>query len=148
MTVPASINASKTNLAEFASQVRPSLPSLHPTLTLTRLQMTCFFWFESTELLNSIAECNPPASPSSPLRPLARHAVSPVDFMRWVATVLSTTQVSLNVVLLALLFVHRLKRLNPTVQGRPGSQYRLFTVALMLGNKCVFFRSLACSLPH
>ncbi|KAI5788828.1 cyclin PHO80-like protein, partial [Pyronema domesticum] len=49
--------------------------------------------------------------------------------------VLNTTQVSLNVVLLALLFVHRLKKLNPAVQGRPGSQYRLFTVALMLGNK-------------
>lgn len=107
--------------------------------------MTCFFWFESTELLNSIAESNPPASPSSPLRPLARHAVSPVDFMRWVATVLSTTQVSQNVVLLALLFVHRLKRLNPTVQGRPGSQYRLFTVALMLGNKCAFPSALGLS---
>jgi hypothetical protein len=58
--------------------------------------------------------------------------------MKWVTTVLSTTQVSQNVVLLALLFVHRLKKLNPTVQGKPGSQYRLFTVALMLGNKCTW----------
>lgn len=40
-----------------------------------------------------------------------------------------------NVVLLALLFIYRLKKLNPTVQGKPGSEYRLLTVALMLGNK-------------
>lgn len=40
-----------------------------------------------------------------------------------------------NVVLLALLFVYRLKKLNPGVKGKPGSEYRLLTVALMLGNK-------------
>lgn len=38
-------------------------------------------------------------------------------------------------VLLALLFIRRLKNLNPTVKGKPGSEYRLLTVALMLGNK-------------
>jgi hypothetical protein len=43
--------------------------------------------------------------------------------------------VAQNVVLLALLFIHRLKKLNPTVRGKPGSEYRLLTVALMLGNK-------------
>lgn len=48
---------------------------------------------------------------------------------------LSTTQVTQNVILLALLFVYRLKLTNPSVSGRPGSEYRLLTVALMLGNK-------------
>jgi len=43
--------------------------------------------------------------------------------------------VAQNVVLLALLFIHRLKKLNPQVRGKPGSEYRLLTVALMLGNK-------------
>jgi hypothetical protein len=43
--------------------------------------------------------------------------------------------VAQNVVLLALLFVYRLKKLNPAVKGKPGSEYRLLTVALMLGNK-------------
>jgi hypothetical protein len=43
--------------------------------------------------------------------------------------------VAQNVVLLALLFIHRLKKLNPAVRGKPGSEYRLLTVALMLGNK-------------
>ena len=55
--------------------------------------------------------------------------------MKWVTTILSTTLVAQNVVLLALLFIHRLKKLNPTVRGKPGSEYRLLTVALMLGNK-------------
>lgn len=49
---------------------------------------------------------------------------------------LSTTQVSQNVILLALLFIYRLKRLNPSVKGKVGSEFRLLTVALMLGNKC------------
>lgn len=48
---------------------------------------------------------------------------------------LSTTQVTQNVILLALLFIYRLKKLNPQVKGKPGSEYRLLTVALMLGNK-------------
>lgn len=49
---------------------------------------------------------------------------------------LSTTQVTQNVILLALLFIYRLKRLNPGVKGKVGSEFRLLTVALMLGNKC------------
>jgi hypothetical protein len=53
-----------------------------------------------------------------------------------VHTVLSTTQVTQNVILLALLFVYRLKVANPNVRGQSGSEYRLLTVALMLGNKC------------
>ena len=46
------------------------------------------------------------------------------------------TQVSQNVILLALMFIYRLKRLNPGVKGKVGSEFRLLTVALMLGNKC------------
>lgn len=64
-------------------------------------------------------------------------------FRKWVSTVLATTQVSLHVVLLALLFVYRLKRATPLVQGKPGSEYRLLTIALMLANKC----TLSLSLP-
>ena len=50
-------------------------------------------------------------------------------------TILSTTQVTQNVILLALMFIYRLKKLNPTVKGKSGSEFRLLTVALMLGNK-------------
>ena len=52
---------------------------------------------------------------------------------------MTTTQVSKSVVMLALLFIYRLKTLNPTVKGKAGSEYRLLTVALMLGNKCRYF---------
>lgn len=43
-----------------------------------------------------------------------------------------------NVILLALLFIYRLKKQNPSVKGKLGSEYRLLTVALMLGNKCEY----------
>ncbi|KAL9632862.1 MAG: hypothetical protein Q9164_005043 [Protoblastenia rupestris] len=56
-------------------------------------------------------------------------------FRKWVTTILSMTQVSQNVILLALMFIYRLKKLNPGVKGKIGSEFRLLTVALMLGNK-------------
>jgi hypothetical protein len=59
-----------------------------------------------------------------------------MGFLKWVTTILATTQVSQNVTILALMFIHRLKKLNPTVKGKAGSEFRLLTVALMLGNKC------------
>ncbi|KAI5807093.1 hypothetical protein EDC01DRAFT_609031 [Geopyxis carbonaria] len=116
MIVPATINSSKQNLAEFAAQ------------------MTCLFWFESTPMLHKIAE-SPKPHPQAPLPIFSVDATPTSGFRKWVTTILATTQVSQNVVLLALLFVYRLKKLNPQVQGKPGSEFRLFTVALMLGNK-------------
>lgn len=67
---------------------------------------------------------------------LVPEAFPSTGFLKWVTTILSTTQVTQNVILLALLFIYRLKKQNPTVKGQPGSEYRLLTVALMLGNKC------------
>ncbi|KAL8696845.1 MAG: hypothetical protein Q9201_007448, partial [Fulgogasparrea decipioides] len=58
-----------------------------------------------------------------------------MGFRKWAVSILSTTQVSQNVILLALMFIYRLKKLNPGVKGKLGSEFRLFTVALMLGNK-------------
>jgi hypothetical protein len=74
---------------------------------------------------------------SSPhaIQPLVPDAHPTIGFKKWVATILTTTQVAQNVILLALLFIYRLKLTNPTVKGKPGSEYRLLTVALMLGNK-------------
>jgi hypothetical protein len=82
---------------------------------------------------------------SSPVSRLAPDAVPSVSFKKWVVTILSTTQVTQNVILLALMFIYRLKTLNPVVKGKPGSEYRLLTVALMLGNKCKYHPSLYCS---
>lgn len=72
-----------------------------------------------------------------PSTPLVPEAIPAMGFRKWVTTILSTTQVTQNVILLALMFIYRLKRLNPGVKGKLGSEFRLLTVALMLGNKCM-----------
>ncbi|CAG8907440.1 unnamed protein product [Penicillium egyptiacum] len=111
LRIPSSINNSKGSLAEFAAQ------------------MTCLFWFEKTSKLQAIEDRQHPV-PS-----LVSEAVPTLGFQKWVATILSTTQVSQNVILLALLFIYRLKKFNSGVKGKKGSEFRLMTVALMLGNK-------------
>lgn len=73
-------------------------------------------------------------------KPLVPEARPSTGFTKWVATILSTTQVTQNVIMLALLFIYRLKHINPVVKGKPGSEFRLLTVALMLGNKCAFLQ--------
>jgi hypothetical protein len=94
------------------------------------------------ETLN-MAESLP--SISSPVKRLRAEALPSTGFRKWVVTILSTTQVTQNVILLALLFIYRLKTINPAVKGRSGSEYRLLTVALMLGNKCTLLWSQADS---
>ncbi len=70
------------------------------------------------------------------MKKLEKEALPSSGFRKWVVTILSTTQVTDNVIILALLFIYRLKTSNPAVKGNSGSEYRLLTVALMLGNKC------------
>lgn len=94
------------------------------------VQIACLFWFEGMQKLKAIEDGF--VIPYS----LASEAVPTADFQKWVTSILSTTQVSQNVVLLALLFIYRLKKFNPTVRGKKGSEYRLMTIALMMGNKC------------
>ncbi|KAL9000289.1 MAG: hypothetical protein Q9169_001006 [Polycauliona sp. 2 TL-2023] len=114
LQIPSSINESKGSLAEFAAQI------------------TCLFWFESSFTLHYVEESK--AVPAA-IQPLVFEAVPTMGFRKWVVSILSTTQVSQNVILLALMFIYRLKKLNPGVKGKLGSEFRLFTVALMLGNK-------------
>ncbi|KAJ5050601.1 uncharacterized protein L3040_002477 [Drepanopeziza brunnea f. sp. 'multigermtubi'] len=114
LQIPKTISDDGGSLAEFAAQI------------------TCLFWFEATETLK-LAE--KPLSPSTTVKRLEREALPSSGFRRWVSTILSTTQVTDNVILLALLFIYRLKTSNPAVKGNSGSEYRLLTVALMLGNK-------------
>ncbi|OTA99341.1 hypothetical protein M426DRAFT_67995 [Hypoxylon sp. CI-4A] len=96
--------------------------------------MTCFFWFENMDTINA-AEHIRERSPTEPIPPLSEYTQPCPSYKLWVNKILSTTQVTQNVILLALLFVYRLKKVNPKVNGSPGSEYRLLTVALMLGNK-------------
>ncbi|KAG9237743.1 hypothetical protein BJ875DRAFT_125786 [Amylocarpus encephaloides] len=114
LQIPSSINDSGGSLAEFAAQI------------------TCLFWFESPEIVHQAERVSPS---TFPIRRLRDEAIPCSGFRKWVVTVLTTTQVTQNVILLALLFIYRLKKINPAVNGRIGSEFRLLTVALMLGNK-------------
>lgn len=99
----------------------------------SRSQVTCLFWFENGMTLKQIEHLSP-HSLSYPT--LCTDSTPNIGFRKWAVTLLSTTQVTQNVIILALYFIWKLKSFNPTVKGRPGSEYRLLTVALMLGNKC------------
>ncbi|KAF2185854.1 hypothetical protein K469DRAFT_726592 [Zopfia rhizophila CBS 207.26] len=114
LRIPSSINTPQEGLPQLAAEV------------------TCLFWFENSSTLKQVLDTN---SPRLPLQPLVLDAIPTTGFRKWVATILTTTQVAQNVILLALLFIYRLKQINPSVKGKPGSEYRLMTVALMLGNK-------------
>ncbi|KAK2755083.1 hypothetical protein FQN54_006612 [Arachnomyces sp. PD_36] len=114
LQIPSSINDSKGNLAEFAAHI------------------TCLFWFEKSSKVDAI-EAAAGANVSVPS--LVAEAIPSMGFRKWVNSLLSTTQVSQNVILLALLFIYRLKKFNPGVRGKTGSEFRLMTIALMMGNK-------------
>ncbi|RMZ91914.1 hypothetical protein DV736_g859, partial [Chaetothyriales sp. CBS 134916] len=114
LQIPESVDKSKGSLAEFAAEI------------------TCLFWFESSETLD-LAEKT--LKDGSVTRGLVADSIPSTGFRKWVTTILSTTQVSKEVILLALMFIYRLKKFNPTVSGKRGSEFRLLTIALMLGNK-------------
>lgn len=116
LQIPKCISPTGGNLADFAAQ------------------MTCLFWFESIDELKQAESIR--SRPPNALIPRLPSLAKPYDqFRKWVYSVLSTTQVTQNVILLALLFIYRLKMSTPQIKGRAGSEYRLLTVALMLGNK-------------
>ncbi|KAK4630868.1 hypothetical protein CLAFUW4_03164 [Fulvia fulva] len=128
----ASRRASHANAIALNFQIPRSVNDSGGSLSELAAQITCLFWFESSDILQQVEDST---SPIQPTKPLSTDAKPTTGFRKWVTTILSTTMVAQNVVLLALLFVYRLKKLNPSVKGKPGSEYRLLTVALMLGNK-------------
>ena len=114
LQIPESVNQSKGSLAEFAAEI------------------SCLFWFETAETLQYAENLPINASAERGMHP---DATPSIGFRKWVTTILSTTQVGKNVILLALMFIYRLKKFNPSVSGKRGSEFRLLTIALMLGNK-------------
>ncbi|KAG9252841.1 uncharacterized protein F5Z01DRAFT_638005 [Emericellopsis atlantica] len=125
--LPRWINPNGGDLAAFTAK-------LHTWSITNPRQMTCLFWFTTSDELRQAesVRTRPANAPIPRLPKLAR----PHDaFRKWTQSVLSTTQVTQNVILLALFFIYRLKMASPEVKGRAGSEYRLLVVALMLGNK-------------
>ncbi|BFZ64336.1 hypothetical protein YB2330_005479 [Saitoella coloradoensis] len=96
-------------------------------------QMSAFIWFSSPQTLKAASTY----TPGSPIHipPTSAALECHASFVRWTQSVLNTTQISRAVVLLALYYLYRLKRSSPLVRGKPESEYRLLTVALILGNK-------------
>lgn len=116
LEIPRCISPNGGNLAELAAQ------------------MTCLFWFESNDELKQ-AESIRSRPANAPIVRLPKLAKPDEQFRKWTLSVLSTTQVTQNVILLALLFIYRLKMSSPHVKGKGGSECRLLVIALMLGNK-------------
>ncbi|KAF9189217.1 hypothetical protein BGZ50_000909 [Haplosporangium sp. Z 11] len=56
-------------------------------------------------------------------------------FKKFCLKVLSATQLSSSVILLSLKYIQKLLKNNPSIHGQQGSEFRLFTVSLMLANK-------------
>jgi len=94
--------------------------------------MACFLWFEPWNVLEYVETYGEQAAH---LQPLADNSVPSTEFIEFCTQVIRTTAVSREVALLGLLFIHRLRQKVPDVQGKSGSQWRIFTIALMLGNK-------------
>ncbi|CAO3607897.1 unnamed protein product [Cunninghamella blakesleeana] len=80
---------------------------------------------------------NPPLNPNVlHSRPDQTSIVgSSSSFRKYCRTILQQTQLSESVILLSLKYISLLLRNNPQLRGAEGSEYRLFTVALMLANK-------------
>ncbi|KAG8742118.1 hypothetical protein FRC10_001988 [Ceratobasidium sp. 414] len=88
--------------------------------------MVCYLWFGR--------RASPQRTPSP--HPESAHQFAPrPEFVAFIADLLATTQVSQSVITLALHYIYTLKRANPSIRGRRGSEYRLAVTALMLANK-------------
>ena len=92
LQIPDSVNQSKGSLAEFAAEI------------------SCLFWFETAETLQYAENLPINASAERGMHP---DATPSIGFRKWVTTILSTTQVGKNVILLALMFIYRLKKVQP-----------------------------------
>ncbi|PHH51623.1 hypothetical protein CFIMG_002213RA [Ceratocystis fimbriata CBS 114723] len=115
MALPACISPNGGSLSDFVAQ------------------MTCFMIQEPWKIVADA--CQYTSGSPLPRQRLVPEAIAKPELLKWTQNILATTQVTQNVVLLALLLIYRLKRSNQHLKGHYGSAYRLLTIALMLGNK-------------
>ncbi|ORX91602.1 hypothetical protein K493DRAFT_317153 [Basidiobolus meristosporus CBS 931.73] len=65
----------------------------------------------------------------------SRYADVSSSFRRFCLDILKAASITPSGVALTLKYIHRFTTLNPYIRGRQGSEFRIFTVALMLSNK-------------
>ncbi|GAA6048856.1 hypothetical protein JCM3770_003654 [Rhodotorula araucariae] len=127
-------------IAVSAAPPSPPSPPLSSVsaLALFAAEMVAWLWFAPSGTSTSGAGASAAAAGGGAavdLNGVTKLQVRPSDrFVRFCQEVLSTTQVSESVVLLALLFISRLKQRN-AINGAQGSEYRLAVTGLMLANK-------------
>ncbi|KAK9381593.1 cyclin-domain-containing protein [Kockiozyma suomiensis] len=114
------------------SPSRSPSPDSEDAFAAMAANITCLFWFSPTATLTAALS---PSSSASSRRPLSPVCIPTPEFKAFAAAILSRTQVSHTVVAYALLYIFRLKLCSPAVVGTPGSEYRVFTIALVLANK-------------
>ncbi|KAK9377920.1 uncharacterized protein V1513DRAFT_435578 [Lipomyces chichibuensis] len=115
--------------APHATTGRASSPSDNEDVfAAMAANITCLFWFTPTPTLTYCS-----AHARLPL--LSPICIPTREFRLFASAILSRTQVSRTVVALALLYIYRLKLHSPSILGTPGSEYRVFTIALVLANK-------------
>ncbi|CAI2168259.1 13237_t:CDS:2 [Funneliformis geosporum] len=129
-------NHNVTKNPSIISQEGSLLEQVPERATEFASHMTCFLWFGDYLIdPHTPSIITPPPPPGG--NGHRRYAeYKPRDaFKKFCKDVISATQVSHSVILLSLLYIHRMKINNPTIKGQSGSEYRTFTVALMLANK-------------
>ncbi|KZZ86820.1 hypothetical protein AAP_06222 [Ascosphaera apis ARSEF 7405] len=113
------INVSFTSNKPYkSSRSRSTMSSSISSLTDIAASISCLLWFETNAKIAVIEKLE---SLHGSVPPMIREAAPTRQFRSWLYTVLTTTQVSRNVVYLALLFVYRLKRTIPCPRGRKGN---------------------------
>lgn len=128
-------------LAEFASSMvylmwrarRPSVMALHKS------SATCDSPYHSHQFHNR--NPNPHYQHAdAESREIAHIAkTKSAGFKRFCSQVLQATQLSESVVMLSLKYIAMLLQNSPQIQGAEGSEYRMFTVALMLGMSEIYY---------
>ena len=113
-------NNNNINNINSGSKHAPSTGLTAQACPFTTAKLIMFLWFEPLQTIK-YGLC-PTVSPTN-------------QFIEFCRSVIDTTHVSHALVLVALLYIYRLRLAYPTVQGKPGSEYRLFATSLILANK-------------
>lgn len=98
-------------------------------------RIVCLFWFNDITLLEACLKR--PSSHNHTSTQMLSQLSNPTDsFRQFVSSVIEYTQLLPVAVSVSLLYILRLKQLSPkAIVGNPNSEYRVFTVGLMMANK-------------
>ena len=98
--------------------------------------MACLLWFGTSETFYLVENT---ISTSTLAALLVPEVIPTRNFQIWARAVLSMAQLSENAILLALMFIYRLREFNPGFKGTLGSEFNVLIIALMLANKGTLF---------